>query len=499
MKTTDAETLRQIGLKDATKILGLVLLAYYGIKILRSLWVGLTGPLSKVPGPFLNRFTGWAWIITVLRGKSSAYCIEYPKRYGDVIRVAPDHVLVSNKEAIHQIILEKDLRKSVVYEKFRQDRDVATIFTILDKSEYRTRRRLLSQGFSVSYIKGLEPLMLNCIRDLEEVIDERIKTAGRKQTEIDVWQLLGSLTSDIMSETSFGGSFKLVKNGDHPIRRRIADNVKRNALYQTMPWLRKIPFAPAHHDPELKRLINEIIARRRAVDEKMAKPDILQLLLDTHDQNPDEFSDRSLIAEMLLFMMAGSETTASTLIFTFTYLMDDPATYARLVEEVREVFPYADSLVTNEQTVNMPFLNAVLKETLRLRAPAASGLWRQTDEDIILAGFVLPAGTRITANTTPLHLNESEWPDAEEFVPDRWLSEYKGVTAAEKTAWYPFSAGSRNCLGKQFAWNELRLVLASILRRYDLFPIEGQSLEMIDLLVLHLKSRKFMVGVRPRA
>ncbi|KAI8161951.1 Cytochrome P450 monooxygenase FUS8 [Colletotrichum sp. SAR 10_70] len=473
-----------LDIKTAATVFGLLALVYYGIEFLKAVWVGLTGPLSKVPGPWLNRFTAVPWKLKVITGKSGQMCIDYPKKYGEIVRIAPNVVMISNKEAVHQIVVEKDLRKSAAYEKFRQDKDIATIFTIRDRAEYRTRRRLLSHGFSVSYIKGLEPMMLSCIRDLEEVIDERCAAAAGGKAEIDIWHLFGCLTSDVMSETSFGGSFKLVKNGEHPIRLRMSQNFRRNAVSQ---------------DPELKRLVDEVIARRRTSQDKIAKPDILQLLLDTHDQNPENFSDKVVMAEMFLFMLAGGETAATTLIFAFIFLLDDPVRYERLVDEVRQVFPDASSPVTNEMAANLPFLNAVLKETLRLRAPAASGLQRQTDEDIVLAGHLFPAGTAITANTFPLHLDDREWADAEDFVPERWLSDYKGVPAAEKMSYYPFSAASRNCIGKQFAWNELRLTMASLLRRYDFFFVPGQSRETMVLVSLQLKSNKYLIGVKPRA
>lgn len=236
-----------LDLKTAATVFGLLALVYYGIEFLKAVWIGLTGPLSKVPGPWLNRFTAVPWKLTVITGKSGQMCIDYPKKYGEIVRIgmyhclplgnfttltlplAPNVVMISNKEAVHQIVVEKDLRKSAAYEKFRQDKDIATIFTIRDRAEYRTRRRLLSHGFSVSYIKGLEPMMLSCIRDLEEVIDECCVAAGGK-AEIDIWHLFGCLTSDVMSETSFGGSFKLVKNGEHPIRLRMSQNFRRNAV-----------------------------------------------------------------------------------------------------------------------------------------------------------------------------------------------------------------------------------------------------------------------------
>lgn len=130
---------------------------------------------------------------------------------------------------------------------------------------------------------------------------------------------------------------------------------------------------PKFRDPELGQLVNDIIARRRASVNKLAKPDLLQLLLDTHDQNPESLSEFEVIAEMLVFWLAGSETTASTLTFVMMFLLNDPPSYQRLVDEIRERFPYSDSPVSDDQTVDLPFLHAVFKETLRLMPPAAGG------------------------------------------------------------------------------------------------------------------------------
>ncbi|KAK1716495.1 cytochrome P450 [Colletotrichum lupini] len=379
--------------------------------------------MTKIPGPWLNRFTALPWMVAVVRGKAFEKGINYNRRYGDIVRVAPDLVLVSDEKSVHQILVGMDLRKSVLYENFSQNEDGVTLFTMRDRAQYRTRRRLFSHGFSISYLKGLEPLKLSC------------------ETVIDAWNLMGRLASDIMSATAFGGSFELVKNGEHPIRKKFSESFKRGTIY--------IPFLPKFRDPELAQLISDIIEKRQASTDKLAKPDLLQLLLDTHEKNPETLSRIEVFSEMLVFWLAGSETTASTLTFAMMFLLNDPPSYQKLVNEIRGRFPLSNSPVSDDQTTDLPFLHAVLKETMRLAPPATGGLQRQTDEDVILSDHLIPAGTRVTANTTVLHWDEKQWPDAEKFVPERWLSDYKGTAANERTAYYPFSAGSRNCIGKQ--------------------------------------------------
>ncbi|KAK1510254.1 hypothetical protein CABS01_07926 [Colletotrichum abscissum] len=475
-----------------------LILAYGALKVLKALWNGLTGPLAKIPGPWLNRFTALPWMVAVVRGKAFEKGINYNRKYGDIVRVAPDLVLVSDEKSVHQILVGMDLRKSVLYEKFSQNEDGVTLFTMRDRAQYRTRRRLFSHGFSISYLKGLEPLKLSCIEALEEFIDNQCVRDGG-ETVIDAWNLMGRLASDIMSATAFGGSFELVKNGEHPIRKKFSESFKRGTIYQLLPFLKYIPFLPKFRDPELAQLISDIIEKRQASTDKLAKPDLLQLLLDTHEENPETLSRIEVFSEMLVFWLAGSETTASTLTFAMMFLLNDPPSYQKLVNEIRGRFPLSNSPVSDDQTTDLPFLHAVLKETMRLAPPATGGLQRQTDEDVILSDHLIPAGTRVTANTTVLHWDEKQWPDAEKFVPERWLSDYKGTAANERTAYYPFSAGSRNCIGKQFAWTELRLTLVSLLRRYDLSLMPNQSHELVHFTVLHLKAGKYMIGIRPRS
>ncbi|TEA16783.1 Cytochrome P450 monooxygenase FUS8 [Colletotrichum sidae] len=483
----DADTSALGGALPTT--LGLVTLTYLVFKLAKVLWIGFAGPLSKVPGPWTARLTALPWLGTVAKGKSFELGIQYNRHYGGIVRIAPDLVLVSDAKAVHEILVEKDLRKSIIYEKFRQDPKVASILTIRDRPVFRARRRLLANGFSTQYLKGLEPQMLGCIQVLEDVLDERCAEGGG-ETVVNAWNLLGSLTTDIMSETSFGGSFELVKNGEHPLRERFTKALKRSSIYQVLPFMKWI-FGHAFQDPELKRIIDEIITRRKQLsDEKRGKPDLLALLLDTHEQHPEVLNYKEVIAEMFVFLIAGSETSAATMTFALMFLLENPDACQKLVVEIRQRFPAADSPVSEDRMKDLPFLDAVLKETLRLRPVSAAGMAR-------LLSYV--AKTRITANTTLLHWSDEQWPDADRFVPERWLSEYKGKAASEKTAWYPFSAGTRTCIGKQFAWNELRLVLVSLLRRYDLSVIPDQSQELVNFTVLQLKSARYMVGVKPRA
>lgn len=260
MQTVFSPTGMNIG--SLPTIVVLTLTGYVVVKILVSIWSEWSSPLSKVPGPWLSKFTGALWVASVIRGTAFRKAFKYSQTYGPITRVgesasslvpfltsprsffrpterhdswphvflaAPDHVIVSDRRSVHQVLVEFDLRKSKLYEKFRPSQEGDSLFTFLDKKLYRQRRRLLSHGFSISYLRGLEPLMKKCVKSLEDVLDEQCRQ-NNGRTAIDAWNLMGCVTADIIGETAFGGSFDLVKNGQHPIRQRFSESLKRGTI-----------------------------------------------------------------------------------------------------------------------------------------------------------------------------------------------------------------------------------------------------------------------------
>lgn len=142
-----------------------------------------------------------------------------------------------------------------------------------------------------------------------------------------------------------------------------------------LPFLKHLPFVPPFQDPELRRLLDEIIDRRRAAaaQDKTPRSDLLQILLDAQDRDPQGFPYIDVISEMLVLLVAGSDTPSGTLTFAIMFLLKHPEAYRRVTEEVWAAFPGPESEVTDERTANLSYLTAVLKETLRIMSPTASG------------------------------------------------------------------------------------------------------------------------------
>lgn len=177
----------------------------------------------------------------------------------------------------------------------------------------------------------------------------------------------------------------------------------------------------------------------------------------------------------------------------------------KLRDEVDTVsFPSDRQIFDHEQVKNLPYLNAVINETLRLDAVAASGIERHADKDVTLGGkLFVPKGTEIICNIYHAHLNEKYWPNARSFEPERWLPETATSTGIkpDMDAFYPFSVGSRNCVGKNFAIMEMRLVLSTLIKRFDLTPIPEemeQAKEVRHFVTLTVANNKFNLIARRR-
>jgi len=207
------------------------------------------------------------------------------------------------------------------------------------------------------------------------------------------------------------------------------------------PWGRFVRTRDA-----VDRLLYEEIGRRR----HEPGDDILTLLLAARDEDGRPLTERELRDELITLLLAGYETTATSIGWAFERLLRTPAALARLTEEARSgaVTVYAD---------------AVIKEVLRVR-PVISEVFRAPTVPVELGGFTFAPGTQMAASILLVQLDPELYPpDPEVFRPERFLD-----GAPEPYAWVPFGGGVRRCLGAAFAQLEMRIVLAAVLRRAEL-------------------------------
>jgi cytochrome P450 len=221
----------------------------------------------------------------------------------------------------------------------------------------------------------------------------------------------------------------------------------RRDLGPGSPWRR---FLAAR--AEVDRLLYDEIASRRRVPGLSERTDVLSLLLQARDEEGAPLTDRELRDELMTLLLAGHETTATALAWTFALLFHHPAALARAVAEARATEPGAPA----------PWLDAIGTETLRLKPPLPLVVRRAT-EPVTVAGRELPAGAHLSPCIYLVHRRADVYPRPTAFAPERFLGR-----GPETYAWLPFGGGTRRCVGAAFAQLELREVLRTVLAGADL-------------------------------
>jgi cytochrome P450 len=205
------------------------------------------------------------------------------------------------------------------------------------------------------------------------------------------------------------------------------------------------------------RLLYRQIADRRR-DPRASGPagrkDVLAMLLQARDEDGQPLTDRELRDELMTALAAGHETTATALAWAFERILSTPGVYAKLREEL-DAAGGADA--TPERIAALPYLDATIKEVLRLR-PVIPVVGRVLREATTLGGYELPAGTAVGACIYLAHRNPDVYPEPEEFRPERFVN-----NPPDPVSWLPFGGGIRRCIGAQFATYEMKIVLAVML------------------------------------
>ena len=219
------------------------------------------------------------------------------------------------------------------------------------------------------------------------------------------------------------------------------------------PWTR---FAEGRREAD--RLLYAEIRARRADHDGAARDDIFSLLLDARDEDGEPLTDAELRDELMTLLVAGHETTATALAWALERLVRTPDALARLLEE--------------ERAGGDEYLEAVIKETLRLR-PVVPAVVRRLQAPMEFGGWELPAGVHIAPSIYLLHRRPDLYPDPLAFRPERFLADDPPGTYE----WIPFGGGIRRCLGASFALFEMKVVLRTVLREVSLRQARRQRAE----------------------
>jgi cytochrome P450 len=238
---------------------------------------------------------------------------------------------------------------------------------------------------------------------------------------------------------------------------------------------------------EADKILFGIIESRRQSGEQ--NDDLLNMLLESRYEDTGEgMSDLQLKDESLILFVAGHETSANALAWTWYLLSRHPEVERKLLEEVLEVLGERD--VTFEDLHRLPYTLQVIQESMRLFPPAWA-IDRQAIEEDVAGGFRIPKGSIVLLFLYGVHHSPDLWEDPERFDPDRFAGE--GMKNRSDFTYFPFGGGPRLCIGNQFALMEMQVVLAQMIRKFRFELLEGQLIEGQPLITFRPK-----YGIRMR-
>ncbi|KAJ5657408.1 uncharacterized protein N7484_001057 [Penicillium longicatenatum] len=475
---------------DLAAVLGVLTIAF-------ALYNRLVHPLRRIPGPFLASLTPWVQLYHGLKGDRHLWLHDLHKKYGTHVRVAPNFVSVNSDRGLHDIYGHgKRIQKADFYNAFPAIKGVYNTHNAIDKTMHGRKRRVLSQAFSEAALKGMEDVMLLHVRQLCASLAGYSANEDSPPDSKGVVRNMGDwfsyLSYDVMGELCFGKSFDmLIADG----KRHMIGLVDRaaNRHYVCGLWM---PLDRWHLDQIFIRQLTQdrwnfimnsrVEANKRAQERAMAgreaKKDFFYYLLNAKDPETGKgLTTPELWGEANVLMIAGSDTTSTTLAATLFHLVRSPAAQAKLRKEVRDAFTHVEEIISGTRLNELVYLKACIDEALRL-APAVPGaIPRQVMEGgAMVDGVFLPAGTDCGTPVYSIHRQEQYYRSAEKFVPERWIEGATcSVSGAEWTttkeeieiarrAFCPFSIGPRGCIGKSMAFMEMRLTLARLVFLFDM-------------------------------
>ncbi|KAG1648967.1 Cytochrome P450 9e2 [Nymphon striatum] len=398
-------------------------------------------------------------------------------------------LMISDPEDI-KAILVKD------FDKFAERRVVndGSIFSKgllnLNGEKWNAVRNVITPSFSAAKMKYMIDCLINCSEELAECLVEKAKTTK----EFDAKRIYGAYTLDVIAGTAFRTNVNTLKNPDNEFaqysKQLFALSISWRILFVFLfpKWATKlgIRFIKPEVTNYFINVVRKIIKLRRNEEKS---PDFLSILKgsmeegafdDSKPKKPEiESSDEVwkkeskkfmtedlVVAQCVLFFGAGYETTASTLSMVSYNLAIYPECQNKLVKEI-DIATEKHGKLTYDAISEMPYLKAVVKETLRLYSPAAR-LERKCTENYQLGSIFLKKGTLVGVPTYSIHHDAEYWPDPETFDPERFMGDPSDINPY---TYLPFGIGRRNCVAMRFAEMEIKVAIAVLLSKVRLFKL----------------------------
>ncbi|KAF5007492.1 hypothetical protein FDECE_6180 [Fusarium decemcellulare] len=396
--------------------------------------------LAHVPGPRRLALTNLFMASKQAQGLSCQEFYSLMKKYGPLVRIGPNQVITSDPSTIKKMSAARSAyTRTPSYKLLKLDPVQDNILSILDDAHHKALKSKMGPGYSGRENGGFEPSIDKHVASFVNLIETEYLSTADKFRPIDLGTKTSYFTLDVISELGFGASFGFLK--------------ENKDLHH---------FAAGFVDSRLEAGSNP-------------GKDMMQSFVN------QGLSRGELMQEVFVETVAGADTTAAAIRATFLGLLGNPSALAKLHREIEHGVVSGDisSPITDSEAQRMPYLQAVIRESLRMWPPAAG-----TNPRLVppggdnLLGYDLPAGTYVSQDIVGvMHRVDIFGPDAGVFNPDRWIEAEalpERLKHMRDTVELVFSHGKYMCLGKTIARMELNKVFVELLRRFDFSVVNSE-------------------------
>ncbi|MBI3650062.1 MAG: cytochrome P450 [Acidobacteria bacterium] len=408
------------------------------------------------------------------------FLLNAANQYGEVVylKLGPQNVFLVNDPELIKDILVTHHKNFIKSRGLQMAKRFLGEGMLTSEGEFHRRQRRLAQpAFHRQRIAAYAAVMVNYAAKMGD--------GWRDGETLNMAEAMMRLTLSIVGKTLFDAEVETEASEIGEALTAIMKTFDRitnpfAAIIAKLPLPSNAKMKKAHQrlDATIYRIINE--RRRNHVD----RGDLLSMLLLAQDEEGDgsSMTDKQVRDESLTLFLAGHETTANALTWTWYLLSQNPEVEARLHDEIDHVLQ--GRLPNFEDVMRLPYTEQVFAEAMRLYPPAWT-LGRQVLEDYRLGEFVAPKGAIILMSQYVMHHTAKYYPEPFKFDPERWTPEAR--EARPKFTYFPFGGGPRVCIGESFAWMEGALVLATLAQNWRMRLADGQIVKPQPLVTLRPK------------
>lgn len=408
------------------------------------------------------------------------YCTRCVRQYGDTVLIKFLHVpicVVANPEAIENILVTN-------HANFVKSRDYRAMEPLMGKGlltsegeSWRRQRKLIQPAFDRDEISRYARIMV-------DRTEEMLATWRDGQT-LDIHEEMMRLTLQIASQSLFGTDISEYSKAVRAALKTAMEQFNLSAsLALLLPVHWRLPQTPSLRRGvrNLDHVTSEIIAKRRSSGKNHS--DLLQMLLEARDADGNPMPEQQLRDELRTLLLAGHETTAVALSWTWYLLAQHPEVESKMQEELEAVLAGCPPRAENLRQLR--YTEMVLKESMRLYPPAWS-VGRRALAPFTVNGYRLPAGMYVFLSQWITQRDPRYFEDPERFDPERWREDPVRAGKVPRFAYFPFGAGPRVCIGAGFAMMEATLLLAAMAQKFSMQLVPGHPVKPLASVTLRPK------------